>query len=34
MADETNLYVDDIRRCPDDFVIAMNYDEANWAVEQ
>ncbi|WP_252229970.1 cyclic-phosphate processing receiver domain-containing protein [Clostridium sp. ZBS15] len=23
-----NLYVDDIRKCPDGFVIARNYDEA------
>ncbi len=28
MADEINLYVDDIRRCPNDFVAARNYDEA------
>lgn len=23
-----NLYVDDLRKCPDDFIIARNYDEA------
>lgn len=28
MADEINLYVDDIRRCPDGFVVARNYDKA------
>ena len=28
MSDEINLYVDDIRRCPNDFVVARNYDEA------
>ncbi|WP_394883981.1 cyclic-phosphate processing receiver domain-containing protein [Clostridium butyricum] len=28
MADEINLYVDDIRRCPDGFVVARDYDEA------
>ncbi len=28
MADEINLYVDDIRRCPDGFAVARSYDEA------
>lgn len=28
MIEEINLYVDDIRRCPDGFVVARNYDEA------
>nr|WP_242865068.1 cyclic-phosphate processing receiver domain-containing protein [Clostridium botulinum] len=28
MDDGINLYVDDIRRCPDGFVVARNYDEA------
>lgn len=28
MVDEINLYVDDIRRCPDGFVVARSYDEA------
>ena len=28
MGQEINLYVDDIRRCPDGFVVARNYDEA------
>ncbi|MBY7025055.1 hypothetical protein FDC27_09920 [Clostridium botulinum] len=28
MIHEINLYVDDIRRCPDGFVVARNYDEA------
>lgn len=28
MLQEINLYVDDIRKCPEWFVVAMNYDEA------
>lgn len=28
VADEINLYVDDIRRCPNDFVASRNCDEA------
>ena len=28
MFNEINLYVDDLRRCPDGFVVARNYDEA------
>lgn len=28
MFQEINLYVDDIRRCPDGFVVARHYDEA------
>lgn len=28
MSEEINLYVDDIRRCPNGFVVAMNYGEA------
>ena len=28
MDNRINLYVDDIRRCPDGFVVARNYDEA------
>lgn len=28
MFQEINLYVDDIRKCPDGFVVARNYDEA------
>lgn len=28
MLQEINLYVDDVRRCSDGFVVARNYDEA------
>lgn len=28
MANEINLYVDDIRRCPNGFIVARNYDKA------
>lgn len=28
MGNEINLYIDDIRRCPDGFVVARNYDKA------
>ncbi|MBN1079352.1 cyclic-phosphate processing receiver domain-containing protein [Clostridium botulinum] len=28
MGNEINLYVDDIRLCPDGFIVARNYDQA------
>ena len=28
MLQKINLYVDDIRRCPENFIVARNYDEA------